>query len=113
MDLFRTFKREEAYINAALAYEDITANHPDECYTQIKLKAALSLPLPGDFILLLMGKYYDESYENIDSYYDVTRKDAKYNVSITLSHTIFYDWFSVSGKYSYTNNDSNINNYQY
>ncbi len=113
LDLFRTFKREEAYINAALAYEEISAEHPDECYTQIKVKAALSLPLPGNFILLLMGKYYDESYDNIDSFYNVTRKDAKYNASLTLSHTIFYDWLSVAGKYSYTNNDSNINDYQY
>lgn len=113
IDIYRSLKKEDAYVNAALAYEINAANHPDEDYTQIKLKAALSHPLPQDFTILLMGKYYDQSYDNVDTYYNVARKDAKYNLSITLSHRIFYDWMSVMGTYSYTNNDSNINNYQY
>jgi tetratricopeptide (TPR) repeat protein len=112
-DIFRNLGKEDAYVNAALAYEINTADHPDEDFTQIKLKAAVSYPLPQDFTVLLLGKYYDQSYDNVDSYYGVTRKDAKYNLTLTLSHPIFFDWMSVAGTYSYTNNDSNINDYQY
>lgn len=113
MDVYRDLNKEDAYVNAAAAYEINTADHPDEDYTQIKLKAALSYPIPWDFTILFMGKYYDQSYDNVDTYYGVARKDAKYNLSLTLSHRIFFDWMSVMGTYSYTNNDSNINDYQY
>ncbi len=90
-----------------IGYEDTSASHPDQCYGQLKTKLGISLSLPKGLYLTLTGRYYDKEYDFVN------REDAKYYGSISLSHRLFYDWLSISGEFSYTKNDSTINDYKY
>ena len=79
----------------------------------IETKLGLSLPLVWDLNLNLTGRYYEQQYDNVDTFYGVKREDAKYYGAISFSRNIFYDWLSISGGFNYTKNDSNINDYKY
>jgi hypothetical protein len=96
-----------------IGHEDTSASHPDQYYGQLKTKLGISLPIAWGLNLSLTGKYYEQKYDNVDSFYGVKRKNAKYYGAVSLSHRLFYDWLSISGEFSYTKNDSNINDHKY
>ena len=101
------------HLFGGVGYEDTSASHPDQYYGQFELRLGISLQVAWDLNLSLTGKYYDQNYDNVDSFYGVKREDAKYYGSISLSHKFFYDWLSINGEFNYTKNDSNIFNYKY
>ena len=58
-------------------------------------------------------KFYTKDYDNVDSNFGVGREDDKYNILLSLSRKLIYDWLRIVGEYSYTKNDSNISSYEY
>ncbi|MBW1614924.1 MAG: DUF560 domain-containing protein, partial [Deltaproteobacteria bacterium] len=108
LDVYYSIGEKKGYLFGGIGYKDNSASHPDHYYAQLKTKVGISLNLPWDFNLKLTGKYYDQDYDNVDSFYGIKREDAKYHGAISLCRKLFYDWLSISGECNYTKNDSNI-----
>lgn len=100
-------------LSGGLAYESSSASHPDYDYGQLKAYTGISLHLPWAMTLDISGRYYGKKYNNSDSVYSVKRDDSKYNGSLSLSRTLFYDRLEFAAEFSYTKNDSNIKDYDY
>jgi tetratricopeptide (TPR) repeat protein len=113
LSAYYSLKSKRGYLFGGIGYEDNSASHPDHYYVQLKTKLGISLNLPWDLNLKLTGKYYDQDYDNVDSFYGIKREDAKYYGAISLCREIFYDWLSISGEFNYTKNDSNISDREY
>ncbi len=113
LDAFYGIGDKRRCLFGGIGYEVNSASHPDQYYGQLKTKLGISLPLAWGLNLSSTGKYYQQQYDHLHSLYGVKRKDAKYYGAISLSHRLFYDWLTISGEFSYMNNDSNINNYEY
>jgi tetratricopeptide (TPR) repeat protein len=113
LNVYYSIKGKRGYLFGGIGYEDNSASHPDYYYVQLKTKLGISLNLPWDLTLKLTGKYYDQDYDNVDSFYGIKREDAKYYGAISLCREIFYDWLSISGEFNYTKNDSNISDREY
>ena len=107
------FLDKRGHLFGGIGYEDNSASHRDEYYTQAKTKLGVSLKIPWDIDLSLTGKYYDKKYDHVDSFYGIKRDDAKYYASISLSRKLFYDWLNTSVEFNYTKNNSNITDYEY
>jgi hypothetical protein len=101
------------YLFGGMDFEVKTAAHPDQRYEQYKLRLGMSLEIPWDFTLGLTGRFYEQNYEQEDSFYEIKREDAKYYGGVSLSHRFFHDWLDIIAEFNYTKNDSNINDYQY
>lgn len=113
LDAYYILGVNKGYLFAGIGYEDNSASHADEYYEQLKTKVGISLKLFWGLDLSLTGRYYEQDYDNRDSFYGVKREDKKYKGSASLSRRIFYDWLSIVGDFSYTKNDSNIDDYEY
>lgn len=113
LNAYYNIKDKKGYLFGGIGYEDNSASHPDQYYVQLKTKLGISLNLPYDLTLKLTAKYYDQDYDNVDSFYGIKREDAKYYGAISLCRNIFYEWLSISGEFIYTKNDSNIPDREY
>jgi len=113
LNAYYSIGEKKGYLFGGIGYEDNSASHPDHYYVQLKTKLGISLNLPWDLNVKLTGKYYDQGYDNIDSFYVIKREDAKYYGAISLCRKISYDWLSISGEFNYTKNDSNISDREY
>lgn len=101
------------YLFGELGYEDVTASRSDRYYVQLKTKIGVSLKVPWELVFNTALKYYYKDYDEVDTFFGVAREDDKYQVSVSLSRKLFYDWLRIVGEYSYTKNDSNISDYEY
>ncbi len=113
LNFYYSIGEKRGYLFGGIGYEDNSASHPDYYYVQLKTKVGISLNLPWALNVKLTGKYYDQDYDNVDSFYGIKREDAKYYGAISLCRKIFYDWLSISGEFNYTKNDSNILDREY
>ncbi|MFC1819971.1 tetratricopeptide repeat protein [Thermodesulfobacteriota bacterium] len=111
--LYYSLKDKKGLVFGGIGIEDNTASHNDQRYETLKANIGLSMPVYKDFTLNITGKYHNKDYDHVNSSYLVKREDSKYNGSISLSHRFYYDWLNISGEFSYTKNDSNINDYEY
>ena len=101
------------YLFGGFGYKDVTASHPDQYYGQLKTKLGVSLKMPWELVFNTTLKFYRKDYDNVHSIYGVDREDDKYNILLSLSRKLVYDWLRIVGEYSYTKNDSNISDYEY
>lgn len=101
------------YLFGGFGYADVTASDADEYYDQFKVKLGASVNMPLAFVFNATFKFYTKDYDNVDSSFDIGREDDKYNILLSLSHRLVYDWLRIVGEYSYTKNDSNISSYEY
>lgn len=103
----------KGYLFCGAGYEDNTASSRDEYYKQGSATLGLSFNVLDATNLTVYGAYYDKQYDHTDSVYKVKRKDSRYFASASVTRRIFSDWLSLSAEYTYTNNDSNIADYDY
>ena len=68
--------------------------------------------MPFEIVFNTTLKFYLKDYDNVNSIFGVRREDNKYNILVSLSRNLFYNWLRVVGEYSYTKNDSNISKVQ-
>jgi tetratricopeptide (TPR) repeat protein len=101
------------YLFGGLGYEDVTASHPDQYFGQLKTRLGGSLNMPLELVFNATLKFYRKDYDNVNSIFGVSREDNKYNILVSLSRKLVYDWLRIVGEYSYTKNDSNISDYEY
>lgn len=107
------FLNNRARLTSSLAYEDNSASHPDYYYGEIKAGVGAIFLIPWDLTFRLDLKYNDKKFDNTDSYYSVKRNDDKFSGSIGLSRSLYYEWLSIEAEFQYTDNDSNIKDYEY
>jgi tetratricopeptide (TPR) repeat protein len=96
-----------------IGYEDNNATHPDEYYGRIKFRGSVYFMGPWELRFKVTARYEDKSYDNTDSFFNVKRKDDRYEGSILMAHRFFHDYLNVQVEYTYTKNDSNISFYEY
>ncbi|OQX25115.1 MAG: hypothetical protein BWK80_17340 [Desulfobacteraceae bacterium IS3] len=113
LDLYCGLPNAIGILSGGLTYEKASASHPDYDYSQLKANLGISLHLPWGMNMDVSGRYYDKKYDNSDSVYSVERDDSKYNASVSLSRSLFYDWLELAAEFGYTKNDSNIKDYDY
>jgi len=98
---------------AGLGYSVNSASHNDYDYDMIKTEAAARLYLPWRSRLILSGECRFREHDHIDSMYGVVRDDTRYRGSLGIEKDVYRDMVSVGAGYMYTDNDSNIANYEY
>ncbi|MDY7033304.1 MAG: tetratricopeptide repeat protein [Thermodesulfobacteriota bacterium] len=101
------------YLFVGGMYEKNSADHSNYEYGQTGAKFGASLNLPLDIRMKLTVKLYDRDYDSEDSIYNIKREDEKYIGTMAVSRRILYKWLTLSGRYDYTENDSNIDDYAY
>ena len=101
------------YVFGGLEYEANSADRSYESYGLFHLKLGVSLNLPWETQVNLLGKYSDKTHDGEDSRYRVKRDDGKYFCALTLSRKLYYDWLGILAEFDYTKNDSNIKDYEY
>jgi len=104
---------DRGYLGVGLGYGDDAATHPDYDYGRLKTKLNISLKIPWELRFGLEGRYCDKKYKHIDSYFGIKREDTKYYGAMSLSRKIFWPWAEITAEFSYTKNDSTINEYEY
>ena len=112
LNLYYRLGNKIGYLFGGLGYEDVTASDPDQYFDQLKAKLGVTFNLPLELVLNATLKYDLKEYDNTNSVFGVKREDDKYNVLLSLSRKLFYDWLRIVGEYSYTKNDSNISEYE-
>jgi len=113
LSTYYTIANGKGYVFGGFGYDDNSASHPDYDYDRLKYKLGISIKLPWELNMDLNGRYYHRKHDNIDSYYGIKREDHRYYGFISLSRKLGYDWLSITGEYSYTKNDSTIDDYTY
>jgi tetratricopeptide (TPR) repeat protein len=113
LDAYYSILGKRGSVFGGIGFEDKVASHPDEFYSRLIARLGTSLEIPWNINLLLIGRYFDKKYDNVDSDFGVKREDDKYQVSLSLSHRFLKDWLNILAEYDYTKNDSNISTLEY
>ena len=113
LNFYYRLGRRMGYLFGGLGYEDVSASHLDQYYGQLKTKLGVSFKMPFELVFNTTLKFYRKDYDNVNTIFGVTREDDKYNILVSLSRKLIYDWLGILGEYSYTKNDSNISDYEY
>ncbi len=113
LDIYYSLADNRGHLFGGLCYEDTNASDPDHFYEQFKTRMGITLRLPWQLEISLVGRYYARKYDHADSDYGVKRDDAKYHGSVSLSRRLFCDELHVVAEFTHTQNDSNINIYEY
>ena len=113
MKVYYTLGDRMGYLFGGMDFEERRAFHSDHSYGDVEISGGISVKVPWDMTMKLMGKYSDRGYDNVDSTYLVYRDDEKYNGSVSISRSLFYEWLSVVGELDYTKRCSNISDYEY
>jgi hypothetical protein len=98
---------------AGIGYEVNSATHNDYDYDAIRTELAAKVYLPWRSAVILAGDCRFREYDYADSFYGVARDDTRYRGSIVFEKSVYRDMISVGTGYSYTDNDSNIDDYEY
>jgi hypothetical protein len=108
LDFYHFFFDRRLQLFAGGGYDVNNANDPDQDYDQYKGRLGANIKLPLEFRLRLVGKIVTKKYANVDSLYDVERKDTRLEGSGSLSRKVYFNWLSAVLDYRYTRNDSNV-----
>jgi tetratricopeptide (TPR) repeat protein len=113
LDAYYSILGKTGYLFGGIGYEDRDARHPDQDYGRLKTKLGIMFGIPWDLKVTLTGRYYDKEYDHTDSLFGKKREDSEYRGSVSISRKVFCDWLSAVAEYSYTENDSNIDAFEY
>jgi hypothetical protein len=113
MNLFHAVKPMDGFFYLGAGYEDNSATHPDEYFTEMTGRAGVNAGLLKTLRLDLGGECNDKDYDNADSFYKKNREDSRYALTVLLSWNPFVDWLGVAAEYTYSRNNSNIKDYDY
>ncbi|MFZ5563529.1 MAG: surface lipoprotein assembly modifier [Thermodesulfobacteriota bacterium] len=98
---------------AGAGYEVNSATHNDYDYDAVKTELAAKLYLPWRSAVTLAGEGRFREYDHVDSIYGVARDDNRYRGSVVFEKDLYQEILSVGAGYTYTDNDSNISDYEY
>lgn len=104
---------DSAGLSASAGYEDKSASEDVWSRSEFRGNIALMFNLPLNMALELSGGLASREYDGGDPYYGKSRNDDKYTASAGLSGPIGFDWLGYELEVGYTNNDSDINAYDY
>jgi len=112
-DAFYSVFDQRGRLFAGFGYEDTTAAQQDEFYTRWRARAGALFNLPWHLDLGVSMEYQDKQYDTADRVYGVERNDDRFIAGISLSRRIYKEWLKILAEHRYTQNDSNINDYEY
>lgn len=98
---------------AGLGYQVNSAAHNDYDYERTDTELGVYLNAGWESTLGISGQCRFKKYDNVDATYNKTRDDTKYIGSVFWEKDIYKDMLSATIVYEYTENDTNISNYQY
>jgi len=113
LDWFHQVKPISGFLYCGAGYEDNSATHSDEYFTEKTGRVGVNAGLLKAMRLNLSGEYNDKEYDHTDSFYQKTREDSRYGVTALLSWNPFDNWLGVAAEYTYNWNNSNIEDYDY
>lgn len=113
LNWFHQAKPIDGFFYFGTGYEDNSATHSDEYFTEMTGRAGVNAGLLKTLRLNLGGEFNDKEYDSKDSFYKTTREDSRYVFTGLLSWNPFDNWLGVAAEYSYTWNSSNIEDYDY
>ncbi|MDY6904566.1 MAG: tetratricopeptide repeat protein [Thermodesulfobacteriota bacterium] len=108
-----TLPEEIGLCRAGLGYQVNSAAHDDYDYDRTDTEAGLYLNAWWDATVGVTAQCRFKKYDHADSTYSVTRDDTKYIGSLFLEKALYKDILSGTIIYEYTENDSNISDYEY
>lgn len=112
-DFFHGLKNARGYVFLRGTYVDNTASADDEYFTGAAGTIGVSYDILEKTNLLVYGTYLDKQYDHTDSAYKVKRDDSRYFASASITRQVLYEWLGISLEYTYTDNNSNISDYDY
>jgi tetratricopeptide (TPR) repeat protein len=112
-EAYFTFLQGTASVFGRLEYEDRSAEDPDEEYGQWRTRLGGKMELPWKLEAGLSGEYRARDYDAPNPFYGVEREDDRYELGMSLSRPVLYDWLGVLLEYRHIRNDSNINDFEY
>ncbi|MDO9265181.1 MAG: tetratricopeptide repeat protein [Desulfosalsimonadaceae bacterium] len=113
LNLFHEVKPLDGFLYCGGGYEDNTASHPDEYFTETTGRVGISSGIFQKVRAGVSGEINGKNYDNRDSVYHVTREDSRYAISALVSWNPFVDWLGIAAEYTYSRNNSNIADYDY
>jgi tetratricopeptide (TPR) repeat protein len=113
VDFFHGLKNVSGYLFLRGTYMDNTASADDEYFIGAAGTIGVSYDILEKTNLFVYGTYFDKQYDHTDSTYKVKRDDSRYFASAAITQQVFYEWLGISLEYTYTNNNSNISDYEY
>lgn len=113
LNYLRGLEAIDGYAFCGAGYQDNTASHRDEYFTEMTGRVGVSASFFEHFGFRVQGDYNDKNYDNQDSFHRIKREDARYGASAALSWRSQAEWLDVSVEYTHTRNDSNIADYDY
>ncbi len=100
-------------LRAGVGYQVTTADHDDYEYDMITTEVAAYLNLWWNVRLGFSGECEIKKYDNTHSTYAKKRDDTQYIGNVLLSRDIVKELLAVHLGYEYTENNSNIDDYEY
>jgi len=113
LDTVYLLKEEKGYLVGGIGYESNTASDDTYDYSRYTLRAGGSFEMAYDLSFDVMGTYAGKAYKNDDPLEGNKRDDTRYNISLSLSRKLYYEWLEFSAELSYAQNNSNISDYEY
>ncbi|MFP4039274.1 MAG: tetratricopeptide repeat protein [Desulfosudaceae bacterium] len=104
---------EKGKFRAGAGYEVNSAQHDDYDWDRINTELGLYLNVWWGITCGLTGQCRFKEYDHKDSIYDVKRDDTKYIGNVFGEKYFYKDILSATLLYEYTENDSNISNYEF
>jgi Tfp pilus assembly protein PilF len=104
---------EKGYVLGGVGYELNSASEAEFDYGRIKVRLGVSLELEWELRLLIMGNFSNKNYTKKDPVEDEKRQDNRYEWAVSLSRNLYYDWLRMALEFTYAQNDSNYEDYEY
>ena len=113
LDTVYTLGDDKGYALGGIGYEYNDASKDLYDYGRLTLKAGGSFYLAYAMRFGVLGTYMGKAYKNDDAMEDKKREDTRYQIAVSLSRQLYYEWLEIVAEATYTKNNSNINDYEY
>lgn len=100
-------------LSAETGFEIVSASYDIYAHKLWTLNAGLSANLPLKLRLGLSARFAGRDYDETDPDYQTKREDTDCAFSASVSRNLFFDWLELEAMYEYSENDSNISDFDY
>ena len=113
LDTVYTFDGDKGYVLGGIGYEYNDASEDAYDYSRLTVRAGGFFDLAYALRFGVLGTYSGKAYKDDDAIEDKKREDTRYNIAVSLSRELYYEWLEIVAEATYTKNDSNISDYEY
>ncbi|MBW1893456.1 MAG: tetratricopeptide repeat protein [Deltaproteobacteria bacterium] len=112
-DFVYLFRERDISVSAGVSYLDNSPADSKYDYTDFETRLMASFQAPWNVGLAVFGTYKARDFDDVDSTFNIKRDDTKIRGAASASRWFFNNRMAIILEYSYTQNDSNITNYEY